>query len=111
MLNKEDIDTTIIELKPDQDGLNGLEFLEIDENLMDKNVKNEYKTKDVKPMSLYIKMIVDVALVVALLIYCCTQNYYHVFSLILGLGIGVVPYLSNKSKDTDEDQQSKESDE
>lgn len=71
----------------------------------------EYKTKDVKPMSLYIKMFVDVALVVALLIYCCTQNYYHVFSLILGLGIGVVPYLSNKPKDTDENHQSNESDE
>ncbi len=71
----------------------------------------EYKTKDVKQMSLYIKMIVDVALVVALFIYCCTQNYYHVFSLILGLGIGVVPYLSNKPKDINEDHQNKESEE
>ena len=71
----------------------------------------EYKTKDVKPMSLYIKMIVDVVIVVELFIYSCTQNYYHVFSLILGLGIGVVPYLSNKPKETEDNHQNEESEE
>ncbi len=71
----------------------------------------EYKTKETKPMSLYIKMIVDVALVVALFIYCCTQNYYHVFSLILGLGIGVVPYISSKPKEVEENHTNNESEE
>lgn len=64
----------------------------------------EYKAKEVKPMILYVKMIVDVALVIALFVYCCTQNYYHVFSLILGLGIGIVPYLSNKPEEIKENE-------
>lgn len=70
----------------------------------------EYKTKETKPASLYIKMLVDAVLVVGIFVYCCTQNYYHVFSFVLGLGIGVVPYLSNKPKETQiKDDNNKES--
>ena len=42
-----EIDTTIIELKIDEDNLNDQEFMEIDTNLMNENVENLYKKEDV----------------------------------------------------------------
>ena len=45
--NGEDVDVTIIELRPDEDKLNDQEFIEIDKNLMDENVKAPYKGEDV----------------------------------------------------------------
>ena len=44
---EEDIDATIIELRPDDDELNDLEFLDIDKELMSENVKEAYESKDV----------------------------------------------------------------
>ena len=46
-LNGEDIDTTIIELRPDEDGLNDKEFMEIDEKLMNDEIKDKYEKKDI----------------------------------------------------------------
>ena len=47
-LNNEDIDTTIIELRPGEDGLNEQEFMEIDDELMnDDEVKNSYQKIDI----------------------------------------------------------------
>ena len=45
--NGEEIDTTIIELRPDEDKLVNQEFLEIDSDLMSDNVKDIYKTKNI----------------------------------------------------------------
>ena len=49
-LNGEDIDTTIIELRPDEDGLNDKEFMEIDEKLMSDEIKEKYEKKDIYTM-------------------------------------------------------------
>ena len=46
-LDGENIDTTIIELRPVEDKLNDLEFLDLDEKIMDVNVKSAYKEKDI----------------------------------------------------------------
>ena len=46
-LNGANIDTTIIELRPDEDDLNDQEFMEIDDKLMSGNVRNEYSCQDV----------------------------------------------------------------
>ena len=45
--NGEEIDTTIIELRPDEDKLDNQMFLEIDEELMSDDVKDIYKTKNI----------------------------------------------------------------
>ena len=47
-IDGENIDTTIIELRPDEDNLNDKEFLQIDRKLiMGQNVKSAYKLKDI----------------------------------------------------------------
>ena len=46
-INGVEIDTTIIELRPDEDGLNGKEFLEIDKDLMNEGIEKLYKSKDI----------------------------------------------------------------
>ena len=46
-LDGEDIDTTIIELRPDKDNLNEQEFMEIDNELMNDNVKDIYEEEDI----------------------------------------------------------------
>ena len=45
-LDKEEINITIIEIKPDEDDLLDKEFIEIDKDLMGENVKNFYEAKD-----------------------------------------------------------------
>ena len=45
-INNEKIDTTIIEINSDEDGLKDKEFIEIDEGLMSENVKQSYTQKD-----------------------------------------------------------------
>ena len=44
-VNDEEINTTIIELRPDDDNLNGQEFIEIDDNLMVDDINVKYETK------------------------------------------------------------------
>ena len=46
-LNGDEIDATIIELRPGQDKLDEQDFLEIDENLMDGEIKTEYERRDI----------------------------------------------------------------
>ena len=46
-INDEEINTTIIELKPDKDELNYQYFLEIDEDLMTEKIKNIYEKKNI----------------------------------------------------------------
>ena len=46
-LDDEEIDTTIIELRPEKDNLNEQEFMEIDIELMSDNVKDIYECKDI----------------------------------------------------------------
>ena len=46
-LNGEEIDTTIIELRPNEDGLNNQEFMEIDDQLMSDNVEDKYEKNDI----------------------------------------------------------------
>ena len=46
-VNKENINTTIIEIKQDEDDLDEQEFMEIDENLMNDKIKNIYESKDI----------------------------------------------------------------
>ena len=45
--NNEDIDTTIIEIKINEDKLQNQEFMEIDDYLMDDKIKNAYESKDI----------------------------------------------------------------
>ena len=45
-VGEEEIDTTIIQIKPDEDRLENKEFIEIDENLMNEDVKNYYEKND-----------------------------------------------------------------
>ena len=45
-INDEEINTTIIELNPDNDDLNDQEFIEIDDDLMNDEIKKEYYLKD-----------------------------------------------------------------
>ena len=45
-LDNEEIDVSIIELKPDEDKLNDKEFLEMDKYLMKDDIKNVYEKKD-----------------------------------------------------------------
>ena len=44
--DEEEIGTTIIEIKPDEDQLEGKEFIEIDKNLMNDDSKKNYETKN-----------------------------------------------------------------
>ena len=46
-IDGENIDTTIIELKPDEDYLNDKKFIEIDEELMNENTRNTYLGQNV----------------------------------------------------------------
>ena len=46
-VNEDDIYTTIIELRKEEDKLNEQEFMEIDKDLMIDNVRDAYKTKDI----------------------------------------------------------------
>ena len=46
-IDGEEINTTIIELKPDKDNLVGQEFMEIDTNLMNEKSENLYEAKDI----------------------------------------------------------------
>ena len=45
-LNGEDIDTTIIELKPEEDDLNDQKFIEIDRDLLGEEVQNKYGIRE-----------------------------------------------------------------
>ena len=46
-LDGEDIDITIIELRPDEENLNNQKFLEIDKELMNDDIRSIYETKNI----------------------------------------------------------------
>ena len=51
--NGEEIDTTIIELKPNEDKLNDLEFMELDRDFMNEKNKKIYEKKDIYVIQYY----------------------------------------------------------
>jgi predicted MFS family arabinose efflux permease len=60
-----------------------------------------------KSLPIYIKLMICIAVIIAGLIYCLKNDWYYAFCLLLGVAVGMSPYLTSKTKNSEENTEDK----
>ncbi len=62
-----------------------------------------YKHTEIKTPFIYIKLVICAVVIVGGVIYFFTKDWYQAFCLVLGVAVGMSPYLTIKNKEENTD--------